>query len=159
MASKVDGIFKTINVDGIEEFYFKISVPDGYRLKTTEPSSIDGTYLTESEAKELLKKLHIKTDSILLNVFKLDFEKEAYLNRILSSIHDLGRLKQELMTSTITKEDLVADVNLLKVLTKDSELASLDVKGMQQEELYNIVHRKHLEYYSKFKDIILTECY
>jgi len=94
-----------------------------------------------------------------LNVFKLDFEKEAYLNRILSSIHDLGRLKQELMTSTITKEDLVADVNLLKVLTKDSELASLDVKGMQQEELYNIVHRKHLEYYSKFKDIILTECY
>ena len=34
--AKVDGLFKTIYEEHIEEFYFKISVPDGYRLKTTE---------------------------------------------------------------------------------------------------------------------------
>ena len=157
MDSKVDGIIKTIYLDKIEEFYFKLSVPDGYRLKTTEPSSIDGTYLTEAEVHELLTKLHIRTETIVHKVFKLDLEKEAYFKRILSSIHDLGMLKQELTASTITKEELISEVNLLKALTKDNDLASLDVERIQQEELYNIVHRKHLEYYHKFKDMVLTE--
>ena len=48
-------------------------------------------------------------------------------------------------------------VNLIKQLTKDKELSNLDVNGMQKEQLYNIIHRKHLEYYSQYKDIILTE--
>lgn len=101
--------------------------------------------------------MHFKTDSILFKTFKLDLEKEAYFNRMLSIIHDLGMLKRESIASDITKEELIAEVNLLKQLTKDTDLASIDVEGMQQEELNNIVHRKHLEYYSKFKDIILTE--
>lgn len=157
MFSKVNGIVKAIYENRIEEFYFKFSVPDGYRLKTTEPSSIDGTYLTEAEVHELLTKLHIRTETIVHKVFKLDLEKEAYFKRILSSIHDLGMLKQELTASTITKEELISEVNLLKALTKDNDLASLDVERIQQEELYNIVHRKHLEYYHKFKDMVLTE--
>ena len=76
---------------------------------------------------------------------------------MLSSIHDLGMIKQELTAIDVTKEELISMVNLLKSLTNDNDLASLDVETIQQEELYNIVHRKHLEYYSKFKDIILTE--
>ena len=40
---------------------------------------------------------------------------------------------------------------------RDNELASIDVEGMQQEELYNIVHKKHLEYYNKYKYLLLTE--
>ena len=127
MFSKVNGIVKAIYENRIEEFYFKFSVPDGYRLKTTEPSSIDGTYLTEAEVDELLTKLHIRTETIVHKVFKLDLEKEAYFKRILSSIHDLGMLKQELTASTITKEELISEVNLLKALTKDNDLASLDV--------------------------------
>ena len=158
VSSKVNNIVDRIKEDRIEEFNFKNAVPDGYRLKLIKDSTIvDNVYLTKPEAEELLAKLHFKTDSILFRTFKLDFEKEAYFNRILSSIHDLGMLRRELIASDITKEELLAEVNLLKTLTKDKSLASLDAEGMQQEELYNIVHEKHLEYYSKFKDIILTE--
>ena len=149
--SKVNNIVDRIKEDKIEEFNFKNAVPDGYRLKLIKDSTIvDNIYLSKVEAEELLAKLHFKTDSILFRTFKLDFEKEAYYNRMLSSIHDLGMLKRESIASDVTKEELIAEVNLLKALTKN-------VDGMQQEELYNIVHKKHLEYYSKFKDIILTE--
>ena len=158
MDSKVNGLVKTIHEEKVEEFYFKNAVPDGYRLKLIKDNAVyNNVYVTEEEAKDLLAKLHIKTDSLLFKVFKLDLKKEAYFNRMLSSIHDLGMLRHELTASDITKEELIAEVNLLKALTKDKTLASLDVEGMQQEELYNIVHRKHLEYYSKFKDIVLTE--
>ena len=156
--SKVNNIVDRIKEDKIEEFNFKNAVPDGYRLKLIKDSTIvDNIYLSKVEAEELLAKLHFKTDSILFRTFKLDFEKEAYYNRMLSSIHDLGMLKRESIASDVTKEELIAEVNLLKALTKDKELIKLNVDGMQQEELYNIVHKKHLEYYSKFKDIILTE--
>lgn len=158
ISSKVNGIVKTIYEDRIEEFYFKFSVPDGYKLKLVKGSSIVANiYVNESEVKELLAQLHIKTESIVHKVFKLDLEKEAYFKRMLSSIHDLGMIKQELTAIDVTKEELISMVNLLKSLTNDNDLASLDVETIQQEELYNIVHRKHLEYYSKFKDIILTE--
>ena len=158
MESKVNGIIKTIHEEKIEEFYFKNAVPDGYRLKLIKEDAIyNNLYVTSEEATDLLKQLHFKTDSILFNVYKLDLEKEAYFNRMLSAIHDLGMLRHEIIKHDISKEELIASVNLLKALTKDNELASLDVEGMQQEELYNIVHRKHLEYYSKFKDIVLTE--
>ena len=156
--SKVNNIVDRIKEDRIEEFYFKNSVPDGYRLKLIKDSAIvDNVYLTKTEATDLLKQLHFKTDSILFTTFKLDLEKEAYFNRMLSAIHDLGMLKRESIASDVTKEELIAEVNLLKALTKDNDLASLDLEGMQQEELNNIVHKKHLEYYSKFKDIVLTE--
>ena len=156
--SKVNNIVDRLKEDNIEEFYFKNAVPDGYRLKLIKDSTIvDNIYLTKPEAEELLAKLHIKTDSILFKTFKLDFEKEAFFNRMLSAIHDLGMLKRESIASDVTKEELIASVNLLKALTKDNELASIDVEGMQQEELNNIVHRKHLEYYVKFKDIVLAE--
>ena len=156
--SKVNNIVDRIKEDRIEEFYFKNAVPDGYRLKLIKDSAIvDNVYLTKTEATDLLKQLHFKTDSILFKTFKLDLEKEAYFNRMLSAIHDLGMLKRESIASDVTKEELIAEVNLLKQLTKDTDLASIDVEGMQQEELNNIVHRKHLEYYSKFKDIVLTE--
>ena len=151
--SKVNNIVDRIKEDRIEEFYFKNAVPDGYRLKLIKDSVIvDNVYLTKTEANDLLKQLHFKTDSILFKTFKLDLEKEAYFNRMLSAIHDLGMLKRESIASDVTKEELIAEVNLLKALTKD-----LDLEGMQQEELNNIVHKKHLEYYSKFKDIVLTE--
>lgn len=156
--SKVNNIVDRIKEDRIEEFNFKNAVPDGYRLKLIKDSAIvDNVYLSKVEAEELLAKLHFKTDSILFRTFKLDFEKEAYFNRMLSIIHDLGMLKRESIASDVTKEELIAEVNLLKALTKDTDLASVDVEGMQQEELYNLVHRKHLEYYVKFKDIVLSE--
>lgn len=158
VSSKVNAIVNSIYEKNIDEFYFKTSVPDGYRLKLIKDSAIvDNVHLTKVEATDLLAKLHFKTDTLLFKTFKLDFEKEDYFNRMLSSIHDLGRLKQELGNPNITKEELIANVNLLKALTKDNELASLDVEAMQQEELLNIVHNKHLEYYSRFKDIILAE--
>ena len=157
MDSKVDGIIKTIYLDKIEEFYFKLSVPDGYRLKTTEPSSIDGTYLTVEETVVLLDKLHIKTGTIIHKVFKIDFMKELQIKRLTSYIHELGIIKANFSSVNATKEDLVNAVNHLKQITKDNDLASLDVERIQQEELYNIVHRKHLEYYHKFKDMVLTE--
>lgn len=157
MASKVDGIFKTINVDGIEEFYFKISVPDGYRLKTTEPSSIDGTYLTEAEVHELLNRLHIRTETIVHKVFKIDFEKRLKLHMLTSYIHELGIIKANLSSVNATKEDLVNIANHLRQITKDKDLASLDVNELQQEEIYNILHEKHLTYLAEYTSVILTE--
>lgn len=151
--NKVDRIINRIYENRIESFNFKQSLEEGYYLKLDN----DSIYLTSEEVTELLKKLHIKTDSILFKVFKLDLEKEAYFKRIISSIHDLGMLRHELTASNISKEELIAEVNFLKQLTKDKELASLDVEGMQQEELYNSVHKKHLEYYNKYKDLLLTE--
>lgn len=151
--NKVDKIINRIYENRIESFNFKQSLEEGYYLKLDN----DSIYLTSEEVTELLKKLHIKTDSILFKVFKLDLEKEAFFKRIISSIHDLGMLRHELTASDISKEELIAEVNFLKQLTKDKTLASLDVEGMQQEELYNIVHKKHLEYYNKYKDLLLTE--
>lgn len=155
--SKVDGIIKTIYEDRIEEFYFKISVPDGYRLKTTEPSSIEGTYLTEVEVHELLKKLHIRTETILHKIFKLDFEKELQIKRLTSYIHELGIIKANISSVNATKEDLVNIANHLRQITKDKDLASLDVEGIQQEEIYNILHEKHLNYLAEYTSVILTE--
>ena len=157
MASKVDGLFRTINSNHIEEFYFKTSVPDGYRLKTTEPSSIDGTYLTEAEAHELLNRLHIRTETILHKVFKIDFEKRFKIHMLTSYIHELGIIKANFSSVNATKEDLVNAVNHLKQITKDNELASLDVEGIQQEEIYNILHEKHLTYLAEFTADILEE--
>ena len=157
MDSKVDGIIKTIYLDKIEEFYFKLSVPDGYRLKTTEPSSIDGTYLTVEETVVLLDKLHIKTGTIIHKVFKIDFMKELQIKRLTSYIHELGIIKANFSSVNATKEDLVNAVNHLKQITKDNDLASLDVEGIQQEEIYNILHEKHLEYLASFTADILEE--
>lgn len=151
--SKVKNIVEQIREDNIKEISFKQSIKEGYYLKLDN----DTVYLTIEEANQLLKELHIKTDSLLFKVFKLDYEKESYINRILSSIHDLGMLRRELINSDTTKEDLIGMVNYLTQLTKDKELIKLNVDGMQQEELYNIVHRKHLEYYSQYKEIVLTE--
>lgn len=151
--NKVDRIINRIYENRIESFNFKQSLEEGYYLKLDN----DSIYLTSEEVTELLKKLHIKIDSILFKVFKLDLEKEAFFKRIISSIHDLGMLRHELTASDISKEELIAEVNFLKQLTKDKTLASIDVEGMQQEELYNIVHKKHLEYYNKYKDLLLTE--
>lgn len=158
MAAKVDGIVKAIYENRIQEFYFKNSFPDGYKLKLVKDSKIfDNIYLTESEANELLVKLHIKTDSILFNVFKLNHEQEAYIKTVISKVHELGLIKANFSSVNATKEDLVNAVNHLKQITKDVELTSLDVEGIQQEEIYNILHEKHLEYLTKFNDVILTE--
>ena len=157
MDSKVSGIIKTIYVDHIEEFYFKLSVPDGYRLKTTEPSSIDGTYLTEAEVHELLKQLHIRTETIVHKIFKLDHEKELEIHNIIYYVHELGAVKEKFSKANATKEDLVNATVHLGRITKDNEIASLDFETIQQEELYNILHRKHLDYLAKYEDAILTD--
>lgn len=153
MDSKVNNIVDKIRTENIEEFYFKQSIEEGYYLKLDN----DSIYLTPEEAESLLKQLHIKTDSIILRKFNLNHEKEAYINRMLSSIHDLGLLKADINNVNATKEDLIQCINHLKQLTKDKDLAELDVDSMQKEELYNILHRKHLKYYYHYKDIILTE--
>ena len=153
MDSKVNNIVDKIRTENIEEFYFKQSIEEGYYLKLDN----DSIYLTPEEAESLLKQLHIKTDSIILRKFNLNHEKEAYINRILSSIHDLGLLKADINNVNATKEDLIQCINYLKQLTKDKDLAELDVDSMLKEELYNILHRKHLKYYYHYKDIILTE--
>ena len=101
--NKVDRIINRIYENRIESFNFKQSLEEGYYLKLDN----DSIYLTSEEVTELLKKLHIKTDSILFKVFKLDLEKEAYFKRIISSIHDLGMLRHELTASDISKEELI----------------------------------------------------
>ena len=157
MDSKVDAIIKTMYLDNIEEFYFKFSVPDGYRLKTTEPSSIDGTFLTEVEVNDLLAKLHIRTETIIHKVFKMDFKKELQVKRLTSYIHELGAVKEKFSKANISKKDLVNATVHLGRITKDNEIASLDFERIQQEELFNICHKKHYEYLSKFTADILTE--
>lgn len=87
----------------------------------------------------------------------MDLEKEAYFKRIISSVHELGLLKANIISVNATKEDLVLAVNHLEQLTKDKDLAELDVNELQKEELFNILHNKHLEYLSKYTDVILTE--
>ena len=153
ISSKVEGIIKTIYENRIESFNFKQSLEEGYYLKLDN----DSIYLTSEEVTELLNKLHIKTDNILLTVFKLDLEKEAYIKRIISAVHELGLIKANISSVNATKEDLVLAVNHLEQLTKDKELAELNVNELQKEELFNILHNKHLEYLSNFTDIILTE--
>ena len=158
MDSKVNGIVENIKENRIEEFYFKISVPEGYRLKLVKDSNIvDNIYLTESEVNELLAKLHIRTETIIHKVFKLDLEKEAYFRRIINYIHELGVINVTITSFNSTEEDLIQALSYLKTITKDKELAELDVKQIQKEELYNILHKKHLEYYYKYTDMILTE--
>lgn len=158
VSSKVNGIVNRIKEDRIEEFYFKNAVPDGYRLKLIKDSTIvDNVYLTTSEAENLLKQLHIKTDSLLFNVFQLDLEKEATVKIIISSVHELGIINSVITSVNATEEDLIQALNHLATITKDVDLAELDVKQIQKEELYNILHNKHLEYYSKYTDFLLTE--
>ena len=156
--SKVDGIIKTIYEDRIEEFYFKISVPDGYRLKLIKDSNIvANVYVTEAEVNELLAKLHIKTESIVHNVFKLDLEKEAYVRRIINYVHELGVINATITSVNATEEELIQALSYLKTITKDNELAEFNVNGVQKEELYNVIHRKHLEYLDKYSNFLLTE--
>lgn len=157
ISSKVENIIKTMYTENIEEFYFKISVPDGYRLKTTEPSSIDGTYLTTEETVVLLDKLHIKTETIIHKVFKIDIVKELQIKRLTSYIHELGIIKANFSSVNATKEDLVNVANHLRQVTKDVELAELDVNELQKEELFNILHEKHYEYLANFTSTILAE--
>lgn len=159
ITAKIENIVKSIYEDRIEEFYFKISVPDGYRLKTTEATNISDVYLTEAEVHELLTKLHINTDVIVHKVFKLDFEKELQIKRLTSYIHELGIIKANFSSVTATKEDLINVVNHLRQITKDVELAELDVHAVQQEEIYNVLSAKHYEYLVKFTADILTEAY
>ena len=66
-------------------------------------------------------------------------------------------IKANFSSVNATKEDLVNAVNHLKQITKDNELASLDVEGIQQEEIYNILHEKHLTYLAEFTADILEE--
>ena len=64
MLSKVNRIVENIKENRIEEFYFKIAVPEGYKLKLIKDSKIvDNIFLTESEVNELLAKLHIRTEA------------------------------------------------------------------------------------------------
>ena len=155
--TKVDGIIKTIYLDHIEEFYFKLSVPDGYRIKTTVATEIDSIYLTEAEVHELFKKLHIRTETILHKIFKIDFRKQLQIKRLTSYIHELGAVKEKFSKANATKEDLVNATVHLGRITKDSEIASLDFETIQQEELYNICHKKHYEYLTSFTVDILEE--
>ena len=83
----------------------------------------------------------------------MDFEKQLQIKRLTSYIHELGIIKANFSSVNATKEDLVAVANHLRQITKDVELAEVDVATIQQEELYNILHRKHLEYLAKFTDI------
>ena len=87
----------------------------------------------------------------------MDFEKELQIKRLTSYIHELGIIKANFSSVNATKEDLVAVVNHLKQLTKDVELAELNVNEVQQEEIYNILHRKHLEYLANYTVDILEE--
>ena len=158
MDSKVNGLVKRIKEDGIKEFYFKFSVPDGYRIKLVkEDSIVDNIYLTNAEAEELLKKLHIRTDSIIHKVFKIDVEKELEVHKLIYYVHELGAVKEKFSKADATKEDLVNATVHLGRITKDKDIASLDFEGIQQEELFNICHNKHLEYLSKYEDVLLTE--
>ena len=158
MVSKVDGLVKRIKEDRIEEFYFKFSVPDGYRIKLVkEDSIVDNIYLTNAEAEELLKKLHIRTDSIIHKVFKIDVEKELEVHKLIYYVHELGAVKEKFSKADATKEDLVNATVHLGRITKDKDIASLDFEGIQQEELYNILHNKHRIYLSKYEDVLLTE--
>ena len=70
--------------------------------------------LTEAEVHELLAKLHIRTDSIVHNIFKLDFEKQLQIKRLTSYIHELGIIKANFSSVNATKEDLVAVANHLR---------------------------------------------
>lgn len=127
-------------------------------MKLVKGSNIvDNIYLTEAEVHELFKKLHIKTETIIHKVFKLDLEKEAEVIRIVNYIHELGVINSTITSVNATEEDLIQALNYLKTITKDKELAELDVKQIQKEELYNILHRKHLKYYDKYRNVILTE--
>lgn len=158
MDSKVNDLVKRIKEDKIEEFYFKFSVPDGYRLKLIkEDSIVDNVYLTNAEAEELLKKLHIRTDSIIHKVFKIDVEKELEVHKLIYYVHELGAVKEKFSKADATKEDLVNATVHLGRITKDKDIASLDFEGIQQEELYNILHNKHRIYLSKYEDVLLTE--
>ena len=87
----------------------------------------------------------------------MDLEKEAYFRRIINYIHELGVINVTITSFNSTEEDLIQALSYLKTITKDKELAELDVKQIQKEELYNILHKKHLEYYYKYTDMILTE--
>ena len=156
--TKVNNVVETIKEEKIEEFYFKTSVPEGYKLKLVKNDSItDSIYLTESEANEVLNKLHIRTDSLLFKTFKYDVYKELEAYKLIYYLHELGAVKDRFSKANATKEELVNAAVYLGRITKDSEIASLDFEGIQQEELYNILHNKHLEYYHKFKDLLLTD--
>lgn len=87
----------------------------------------------------------------------MDFLKELQIRRTASYIHELGIIKATFSSVNATKEDLINAVNHLRQITKDSELASLDVEGIQQETLFNILHNKHYEYFKKYEDFLLTE--
>jgi len=158
ITAKVNGIVKEIHEGLIEEFYFKNAVPDGYKLKLVKGSSIvANVYVTEEEAEELLAKLHIRTDSKLFQVFKLDYKKETKVHEVIYYIHELGIIKDRFSKVNATKEDLINNLVHLGRITKDSEIASLDFEGIQQEEIFNILHNKHLEYLAKYEDFLLTE--
>lgn len=158
MDSKVNKIVKRIKEDGIESFYFKNAIPDGYKLKLVkEDSIVDNIYLSVEDAEDLLVKLHIRTDSIIHKVFKIDVKKEIELHAIIYYIHELGAVKEKFSKANATKEDLVNATVHLGRITKDNEIASLDFETIQQEELFNICHKKHYEYLTKYEDVLLTE--
>ena len=158
MDSKVNGIVKRIKEDGIESFYFKVSVHDGYKLKLVkEDSIVDNIYLTSEEAELLLEKLHIKTDAIIHKVFNYDVHKEIEVHKLIYYVHELGAVKEKFSKADATKEDLVNATVHLGRITKDNEIASLDFEGIQQEELFNILHNKHRIYLAKYEDVLLTE--
>lgn len=156
--SKVDGIVKTIKENGIESFYFKNAVPDGYKLKLVKNDSIvENVYVTSEEAESILRKLHIRTDTILFKVFKYDAYREFEVHKIIYSIHELGAIKDRFSKVDATKEDLINAAVYLGRITKDKDITSLDFEGIQQEEIYNILHNKHREYLSKYEDVLLME--
>ena len=151
--AKVESIVERIKEEPVKEFHFKQSIQEGYYLKLDN----DSIYLTAEEVNELLAKLHIRTDSILCKVFRYDSSKEFKVHELIYYIHELGIIKDRFSNVNATKESLVNNLVHLGRITKDKEIAVLDFEGIQQEELYNILHRKHLEYLSKYEDILLTE--
>lgn len=155
---KITNVVNVIHEENIDEFYFKNSIDGGYRLKLIKDSKLfDNIYLTDAEAEDLLNKLHIKTDSLLFKVFKLDIKKELEVKRMVYYIHELGIINSTITSANVTKEDLVNAIVHLGRITKDKEIASLDFEGVTQEEIYNVLHDKHLEYLSKYEDVLLTD--
>ena len=155
---KITNVVNVIHEENIDEFYFKNSIDGGYRLKLIKDSKLfDNIYLTDAEAEDLLNKLHIKTDSLLFKVFKLDIKKELEVKRMVYYIHELGIINSTITSANVTKEDLVNAIVHLGIITKDKEIASLDFEVVTQEEIYNVLHDKHLEYLSKYEDVLLTD--
>lgn len=79
------------------------------------------------------------------------------VHEVVYYIHELGIIKDRFSKVNATKEDLVNNLVHLGRITKDSEIAVLDFEGIQQEEIFNILHNKHLEYLAKYEDFLLTE--